>query len=164
MTSSCETHPSLPRMAGMTSVSGLALAASFWVFSSLPTCVSCCTVAMFAGSTLLVLSRMSPTCGQAGKQFTHPNRRGKKLHSQDGRSTLLGGIRPCKKGSASPRSSEREFYNSYRGQGICQMIGFARPRATNLRVPRRRFRCTFEPAFQRVSSEKLDLFWDEKLG
>lgn len=139
-------------MAGMTSVSGLALAAFFWVFSSLPTCMSCCTVAIFAGSTLLVLSPVPPTCRQAGKQFKHPDRRGKNLRSQDGRYTLLGGIQPCKKGSASPRSTEREFYNSYRGQGMCQKIGFTRPRATNVRVPWRRFQCTFKPDFQRARS------------
>lgn len=101
---------------------------------------------------------------QAGRQFRNPDRRGKNLHSQDGRYALLGGIQPRKKGSALPRSTEREFCSSYQGQGTCQKIGFTRPRATNLRVPRRRFQCTFKPDFQRVSSGKRDFFWNEKLS
>lgn len=152
-------------MAGMTSMSGLALAAFFWGFPSPPTCPSCCAVAISAGCTPPGLTCPSPTTttmqtGQAGSSKAQTEEVTGRAGLRDKPAQPWGGRQPSRKGSAQWRSTERGSPAQTRARERVQSLALLPPELCTLGCLEETL-ILFQTRCPGVGSGKPDSRWDQ---
>lgn len=156
-----EIYTSLPKMAGVTSVSGLALAAFFQGLSLVPTCNSHSTsdtsLGLPQGPLLTCPLPVPPTRRQGGQavQLEEVKDRveGKRL-VQSGWQTYRQGRQPRRKGSAWPRSNKRDSIPPTGGGECVQRLDLLNSEPQTFRCLGED-QCSFKAAFQRQALKCL---------